>query len=89
MESLLEGRTFTLLGSKRPLAACQYTYHPTIRIEHIRPRLPQAPKLTSQENNANLGAKRKKGGKPPKADKRPRKARLKRRPYRWGWGQAP
>ena len=48
---------------------------------------PQAPKLTSHENRASLGPRKKKGGRPPSADNRPRNAKLKSLPYRWGWGQ--
>jgi hypothetical protein len=48
---------------------------------------PQAPSPTNQEKIASFGPRRKKGGNPPKADKRERKARLKTLEYLWGWGQ--
>lgn len=70
--------------SKRPVAACQYMYQPIRRTKVVRRVDPQAPKPTSHEKMANFGPRRKKGGKPPKADKRHRKARLKTRLYLGG-----
>ncbi len=73
--------------SKSPVAACQYIYQPIRRTREPRNTDPQAPRATSQENMASLGPSKKKGGKPPRADNKDRKARLKGLEYLWGWGQ--
>lgn len=73
--------------SNNPVAACQYIYHPISSIAELKITEPQAPRLTSQEKMASLGPKRKKGGNPPRAERRAKKARLNSLLYLWGWGQ--
>jgi hypothetical protein len=62
-------------------------YHPIKSITERRTNEPQAPRLTSHEKIANLGPNRKKGGNPPRAERRDKKARLNNLPYLWGRGQ--
>jgi hypothetical protein len=62
-------------------------YQPIRRTRELRSTEPQAPSPTNQEKIASFGPRRKKGGNPPRADKRERKARLKILEYLCGWGQ--
>lgn len=63
-------------ASNNPVAACQYIYQPTKRIRELKRVEPRAPNPTNQEKIASFGPRRKKGGNPPRVDKRERKARL-------------
>jgi hypothetical protein len=84
----LDGLTVLPPASNKPVAACQYIYQPIKSIKEPKSTEPQAPSPTSQEKIASLGPRRKRGGKPPKAAKRNKKARLKALEYLWGCGHA-
>lgn len=62
-------------------------YQPIRRTRELKSTDPQAPRPTNQEKMASFGPRRKNGGKPPKADRRDRKAKLKTLEYLWGCGQ--